>query len=96
MPNTKRVAKRLFVEEEAKVDGPDSPDIEEIITEKESSELNDWTDDSSNVDCSAPSRHSLDAVRRKKARKAVPLPSTSNVEKKKRRRKKNRKNRRKM
>ena len=58
MPNTKRVAKRQFLEEEAEVDGPDSPDVEEIITEKESSELNDWTNDSPNVDCSARSQRS--------------------------------------
>jgi len=80
MPNIKRVAKRQFVEE-VEVDGPDSPDVEEIITEKETSELNDWTNDSPNVDCSARSQRSLDAIRRKKARKAVPFPSTSNVEK---------------
>ena len=44
MPNIKRVAKRQFVEE-VEVDGPDSPHVEEIITEKERSELNDWTND---------------------------------------------------
>lgn len=81
MPNIKRVAKRQFVEEEVEVDGPDSPDVEEIVTEKERSELNDWTNDSPNVNCSACSQCSLDAIRRKKARKAVPFPSTSNVEK---------------
>lgn len=80
MPNTKRVAKRQFVEEEAEVNGPDSPNVDEIITEKESSELNDWTNDSLNVNCSARSQPSLDAVRREKACKAMPLPSTSNVE----------------
>ena len=79
MPNTKRVAKRQFVEEEAEVDGPSSPEVEEIITEKERSELKDWTDDSTKLDCSARSQRSLDAARRKKARKAEPLPSTSNV-----------------
>ena len=81
MPNIKRVAKRQFVEEEVEVDRPDSPDVEEIITEKERSELSDWTNDSPNVDCSARSQRSLDAIKRKKARKAVPFPSTSNVEK---------------
>ena len=43
--------------------------------------MNDWTNDSPNVDCSARSQRSLDAIRRKKARKAAPFPSTSNVEK---------------
>ena len=43
--------------------------------------MNDWTNDSPNVDCSARSQRSLDTIRRKKARKAAPFPSTSNVEK---------------
>lgn len=43
--------------------------------------MNDWTNDSQNIDCSARSQRSLDGIRRKKARKAAPFPSTSNVEK---------------
>ena len=80
MPKTKKPAKKKIITEEAGVDDrPDSPDVEEIIPGKESSELKDWTNDSLDVDCSAHSQCSLHAVRRKKALKAVHLPTTSNV-----------------
>ena len=78
MPDTKKTGKkRILIDEEAEVDGSDTADVMEQLTEREMVDLTNWTNDSPSVSRAAHSHQSLEASRRKKACKAKPVPSIS-------------------
>lgn len=76
LPNTKRIAKKKFIGEEAEVkDGQTVPMSKKLLLKRRVASLKTGL----MIHHSAHSQSSLLAVRRNKAFKAVPLPSTLNV-----------------
>ena len=76
LPNTKRIAKKKFIGEEAEVkDGQTVPMSKKLLLKRR---VASWKTGLM-IHHSAHSQSSLLAVRRNKAFKAVPLPSTLNV-----------------